>query len=191
MAIDIESLGFTKEELQQRVIDQICSQLLHSVSVDEEGDEHQIASQLQREMAGRVRTAIDESVTALADKHVLPKVDEMIRNIALQETTRWGEKKGQAISFTEYLIQRAQAYMVEKVDYEGREKGERDSYSWNGTQTRITHMIHKYLQFEIEKAMKQALEVANGAIATGIQETVKLTLSKIVEGVSTSVKLKG
>jgi hypothetical protein len=78
--------------------------------------------------------------------------------------------------------------MQEKVNYEGKGKNEAGSYSWNGTQTRITHMVHQHLHCSIETAMKQALQIATNGIASGLQETVKTKLSEVSQKLKVEVK---
>ncbi|WP_414553237.1 hypothetical protein [Stenotrophomonas forensis] len=185
MDITLESLGFTKEELQERVIARICAKLLEGVGYDEDDNEFTTASQFQRQMQARVREQIETTINTIAEREVLPNVATYIENLTLQETNRWGEKTGEKVTFIEYLTRRAEAYMQEKVNFDGKTKDEADSYSWSGTQTRITHLVHQHLHYSIDSAMKDALKIANSAIATGIQETVKTKLAEI----STTLKV--
>ncbi len=92
------------------------------------------------------------------------------------------------MTFIEYLIARAKSYMLEKVDYNGKSKDENSGFSWNGTQTRITHLIHKHLHYSIETAMKEALNVAVGSFANGIHETARLKLNEIAGQLRVDVK---
>jgi hypothetical protein len=90
MNIDFAALGFTKEDLQNRVVDQICDRLL--TSGDEEGHSWINESKLQKDLDELIRQRIDERVTALANEHVLPNVQAIIENWTLQETSQWGEE---------------------------------------------------------------------------------------------------
>jgi len=190
MSLDIESLGFTKEELQERVIERICTQLMESVGCDEDGEEYPVSSTFRKAIDAKIKKHIDETISALADKHVLPNVAQYIENLTLQQTNQWGQKTAESITFIEYLVKRAEAYMQEKVDYSGKSKEESGSYSFNGAQTRITYLINQHLQYSIETAMKSALQVANSAISKGIQETVKFKLEEIVAGLKVQVATK-
>lgn len=189
MALDIESLGFTKEELQERVIERICRQVLESTGYDpDSGEEYPVESTFKRAVDQRVKETINTSINELAEKYVLPNVAQYIENLTLQATNKWGEKVGEPVTFIEYLTQRAEAYMQEKVDFQGKSKDENNGYSFNGTQTRITHLVHQHLHYSIETAMKQALAIANSSIASGIQETVKLKLDELSKNLSVQVK---
>lgn len=191
MSIDLKSLGFTQEELQERVVERIVESVMtdrvYSPDDDREYDRH---SQFREDLKKRVKARIDEKIDELAQKFVLPNVAEYIENLTLQQTNQWGEKKGQSITFVEYLVQRAEAYMQEKVDFQGRSKEEAGSYSFSGTQTRITHLVHQHLHYNIEKAMKDALNIATGEIARGLHETCRLKLNEIAAGMKVAVTTK-
>lgn len=190
MELTIEQLGFTKEELQERVVARICAQLLEATGYNPESDrEFTAESVFRRALDAQVQEKIDATISALAEKHVLPNVASYIENLTLQETNKWGERRGTPVTFVEYLVQRAEAYMLEEVDWDGKTKSDRDSYSWKKQGTRITHLIHQHLHFHIELAMKEALKVANGALAKGIQETVEAKLAEIVGGIKAKVEM--
>ena len=186
---DLESIGLDPEELQERVIERIADQALTSIGIDEWGDEHDRPSSLSAKLDKRVKEHIDNAINRLAEEHVLPNVSTYIENLTIQETNKWGESKGKELTFIEYLVERAEAYLREQVDHSGKGKGESGSYSWHGCQTRITHLVHEHLQYSISSAMKDALKVANGAIAKGISETVEIQLAKIVKGVKAGVQI--
>ena len=178
------------EELQERVIDRICEQLLTSIDYDPDtGGEYQVASTFRRGIDNRVKAKVEETINAIAEREVLPNVAAYIEGLVLQETNGWGEKRGTPVTFKEYLVQRAEAYMQEKVSFDGKSKAESNGYSWNGTQTRIAHLIHQHLHYSIESAMKNALKIATGAVAEGIQETVKIKLAEVSAKLKTEVKV--
>lgn len=192
MSIDLQALGFTQEELQQRVVDQLCERLTKTVSIDDEGEEHWRDSILGRKLNQAVIKRVDEAIEKLAAERVLPNVATFLEGFCLQATNSWGEKTGQPITFIEYLVKRAEAYITEKVNYDGkgRDDDRYSSSSWNGTQTRIAYMINSHLQYSIETAMKKALAEANGHIVKGLEETVKIKLKEVSDGLSVAVKTK-
>lgn len=188
-AITLESLGFTKEDLQERVIDRLCGQILSGKSFDEDGNEEYNDSQFKKQLEERLRKHVTETVNGLAERHVLPNVTQYIENLVLQTTNKWGEKTGTPVTFIEYLVQRAEAYIQEDVNYNGKTRSE-DSYSWSKNTTRIAYMIHEHLQYSIHTAMKKALDTANSAIAGGIEKAVKIQLEQLVNGLQVAVKTK-
>lgn len=190
MSITLESLGFTKEELQERVIEQLCSTLLSGKTYDEDGNEEYEDSQFKRKLEERLKAHINERINAIAETHVLPNVTSMIENLTLQTTNSWGEKQGKPVTFIEYLVQRAEAYIQEDVSYDGKSKSEAGGYSWSKNTTRITYLVNSHLQYSIATAMKKALETANSAIAGGIEKAVKIQLEQIVNGLKVAVTTK-
>lgn len=187
----LELLGLTQEQLRERAIERISKDVLFMEMHDEDGEPCISGTGLLKALEAKVKEAIDRKVTVLAEEHVLPNVTKMVEDLTLQETNRWGEKVGEPVTFIEYLIQRAEVFMTEKVDYQGRAKGERgaDSYSWKASQTRVAHMIDKHLQYSIATAMESALKTANGSIVKGLEEAVKVKLDEIAKKLR--VELKG
>lgn len=188
MSLTLESLGFTKEELQQRVVDQLCEQILSGKSYDEDGEEMYEGSQFKRELEKRLKEHVTATIGAIADKHVLPNVTSYIENLCLQETNGWGEKTGKKVTFIEYLVQRADAYIREDVNHNGKTQGE-DSYSWRKNTTRIAYMIHQHLQYHMSQMIESALKNANKSIAGGIEQAVKIQLEQTIGKLKVDVKV--
>lgn len=188
MNIDLKSLGFTNEELQERVIDRICESLLSSMEYDPDSDrEFPVANRFQNEIKKRVEVRINETINALAEKYVLPNVAQYIEELTIQTTNNYGEKKGEPVTFIEYLVSRAKAYMQEQVDSSGRSNAESTTPYWSGKQTRITMLVHKHLADSVETAMKDAMTVATGEVARGIHETARMKLNEIAASLKVKV----
>jgi len=145
---------------------------------DKDGNKDFTSSPFALKFNNVVIEQIDKTVEALAEIHLLPKINEIIETMTMQKTNDWGEKIGQKLTFIEYLAKKAGEYMNEQVDYQGKPKF-KGSYDWKGTQTRITYLLNQHLHYSIEEAMKNALQITNSAIASGIQETVRLKLAEI------------
>lgn len=183
--MDLKELGFTKEQLQDRVVDQVARRLMESVSIDENGDDRGMGqSAFACKIEERVRTLLGKLIDTAFQKHVGPNVAKYVENLTMTETNRWGEKTGKSsVTFIEYLVARAEAYIVEEVNYQGKTQKE-DSYSWKASHTRIAHMIHEHLHYSIAAAMKKALDTANGHIAAGIKKTVEIKLAEVLQEMS-------
>lgn len=189
MNIDFESLGFTKEELQERVVEKIVDSLNTHRYLDEDGDEHEKRSKFFLLLKERVKSRVDSKVDELAEKFVLPKVSECIDNITIQKTNEYGEKKGESVTFIEYLVSRAESYMQEYVDSDGKRLGNQ-SYRRDPEQTRITQLVDRYLHTHIENSMRESLKIALGEIAKGIHETARIKLNQIAESMKISISTK-
>jgi hypothetical protein len=177
--IDLIALGIKPEELQDRVIERICEKVLMGVTYDPEDGEYQVDSAFKRRLDQRITEHIDGAVTKLADQHVRPGIEQLVENLTLQQTNKWGEKAGTAMTFIEYLTKRAEAYFEEPVNHNGKTQKE-DTYSWNMHTTRGSWLIEKHLAYSIETAMKAALANANSQIAGGIEKAIKHELNEIL-----------
>lgn len=187
--MNLEALGFTREEIEQKVIERIVDQVMRGYAVDEDGDEYPTGSKFAQKLMKAVTEAIDQAVAAIAEKHILPSVGDYVEKVTFQETNRWGEPKKEPLTFKEYLALKAENYLTEQVSYDGKSKSE-DSYSWKGTQTRITHMVNQHLHFTIKHVMEDAVKGANEKIVAGIEQTVKLKLKEISDTLSVDVKTR-
>lgn len=192
--LTLEALGITKEELQSRVIDRLVQHALNDSYIDwdddGEGSEVKRPSKFANKLRDEVQARVDAAVAEIAEKHILPNAAQYIENVTFQPTNRWGEKQEKAKTFREYLAERAENYLTEEVNYEGKSRAECGSYSFTKSQSRITHMVHKHLHYQIERIMTDAVKTANSAIAKGIQETVKIKLEEIVGGLKVAVTTK-
>lgn len=194
MNIDLASIGLTKEELQDRVVSAIANSLLTTVRFNmdpdinpDEDSGYVENSLLKRKLDAEVMKKIDEAITELGNKHVLPLVTSVIEGHVLQQTNQWGEKKGEPMTFIEYLIDRAGQYIREPVNYNGKSRAE-DNYNWSQKSTRVTWMIDKHLSLAIDKAMTSALKTANESIIGGLKEAVNVALRSVVVTTKTEVK---
>lgn len=187
----LQALGITPEELIDRIVAKATEELLTNEAYDEEGDPvGRRATDLARRIEKNIQVHVDAKIQALADQHVLPNVSAYIEGLTLQETNRWGERTGQKMTFIEYLVQRADAYMREEVNFEGKGKAENGSYSWNKSGTRVAFMVNKHLHYSIEQAMTQALTHANSTISQGLEEAVKIALANATAGLKVAVTNK-
>jgi hypothetical protein len=177
--LTLESLGLTKEELQERVVEAIVRNVLRTTHYGPDEEECDQDSTFKATLDKAVKERINEAITAVADRHVQPRLEEYLANIVFQETNRWGESKGERITFLEYLSKKAEAYITEQVSWDGKAKGE-DSYNWSGKQTRLTYMVHKHLHDHMETVIKTALGEANKTIGVALVDTCKLKLNEVV-----------
>jgi len=177
-AITLESLGIAKEEIIERVVSRAVEQLLAENAYDEDGDEHAMPSKFATLMKKRIMERVDRAIDEIAGRNVLPNVTAYVENLVLQETNKWGEKQGKTLTFTEYLVARAEAYITEHVNYEGKNQAENGSYSWSKHTTRIAYLVNKHLNYTISSSVESALKAANSKIAGGIEGAVKIALEQ-------------
>lgn len=185
----IKALGLSPEKLQQMIVDQAVEQLLSGRGYDEDGDMVVDDSKLTKRITELAMSRINEKIEKLAAEHLLPKLDAHIDTLVLQQTTQWGEKQGAPMTVTEYLVSRANAYMGDEVDLQGRSKAESgDSYNWRKHSTRIAFAIDKHLQFHISSAMEKALKDANAVMAKGLHEACRIAINEAAAKFAVVVK---
>lgn len=189
--LTLAELGLTQEELRERVIDKMAEQLLGEKSFDEDGYATVSSSHLKQQLEKKIVSHVEATIAHLADVHVLPSVSRYIEDLTLQETTKWGEKKGAPMTFREYMVHRAESYLREEVNFEGKTKAENGSYSFSGAQTRITHLVHRHLHYTIESAMKEAVNNINKVMGEALAETCKIQLKNIAASLKVNVMTKG
>lgn len=183
--MDLSVLGISREELIDRIVNNATDQLLHG----KDSEAEYIGDTIHKALTKRTNELIATAVNDIGDKYVMPNLIAKIDTITMEETNSWGEKKGAPMTFREYLIKRAEVYMTEQVDYEGKPKGN-NGYSWKGEQTRVARMVHEHLHYHIENAMKEALKQANSVIVAGLQKTVEMKLKEISEGLSVQLQTR-
>lgn len=184
----LEALGFTKEEIADRIIDRAVAQLLQATAEDEDGFSYGVPSTFASKIDKVIREKIDAAVIKVGDEFIEPRITAMVEGHVLQKTNEWGERRGEPVSFTEYLVQRAEAYMTEQVNYEGKAQKESGSYSFTAKGTRVAYMIDKHLHYSIDTAMRKALQEANTTIGKGLSEAVNTAIKNITVNVKTEVK---
>lgn len=189
MNITLESIGLSQDALAERVVDKLVEGLTTSLDYDEEGGEFRCASPFARKLNDMVKARIDVIVNDIGEKHILPRVTEMVENMVLQETNKWGEKVGQPVTFVEYMTQRADAWLREEVDYNGKTKGQ-DSFGWRKSGTRVQHMIDQHLQYTVKTAMEKAVSGANQSIVGGLKQAVSIALDEVAQKLKVEIKTK-
>lgn len=178
--ITLESLGIEASEVRDRIIERCCERVLY----DSDGElSFGIEDKLRSEIASR----IDESITDLGERHVLPGIKQYLEELKFVETNRYGEKKGEDQTLLEYLTARADAFITEPVDLRGKARAE-ESYGWKANQSRISHMVHEHLQYSIKTAVAKALKDFNAKVANGLAETVKIQLADVLKRLKVDVK---
>lgn len=177
-----KALGITEDDLVERVVDRLSNAFL-------DHDEYSpVETKFGTQVKAMIQGRIDAAVEKLADEHVGAQVEEMIAAVTLRETNKWGEAKGEPVTFLEYLTHRAETWLTEEVSFQGKARGE-DSYNWKGAQTRVAWMIHQHLQYHISTALKKALANLNDQVAGGLEKTVKLQIKDVLDKLKVDVKV--
>ena len=181
MDVTLEALGISKEKIEQAVVETLCETFVEENSLLSE-------SKLSQKVAEAIQEAIDAKVDEVAITCIIPKVSEMVEACVLQETNKWGEKIEKPLTFVEYMVSRAEHYITEEVNYEGKSRREDSGCGWRKNQARLSFLIEKHLHYEIERAMKEALLTVNSSIAEGLEKTVKIKIQEVLSSLKVAVK---
>ena len=176
MTINLEALGITSEELTDRIVESAVQRILEF-----EGD---VGGRIWQRLHQELESSIDAAVEKIGNEQLDALVQSLVEGITLQQTNKWGEEKGESVTFIEYLTQRAETYMQELVDFDGK----KPDYHSRGSQTRITHLVERHLHYSIDSAVKAALKDVNSQLSQGISETVKLKLGEALERIKVEVR---
>ena len=102
----------------------------------------------------------------------------MIESADMRLTSRYGEPKGDPMTFKEYIASRAETYMSEDVDYNGTSKDElaakgSSTYDFRSSGPRLTVLMKLYIKDTLEKSAKAAINDVNKVIAKNIEQAAK------------------
>lgn len=178
----LKELGLSEQDIIDRALDKICEEFFEKIDSHYFDGEEKII----RIINEKIESHINKKVAEMGDQYILPKVTDIIENLTLQETNKWGEKTKSPLTFIEYLVKKAEEYMQEPVNNNGKSKQE-EPYSWSNKTTRICYITHKHLQADIEAAMKKAIAEANSSIAKGLEGAVKIALEQATSALRVSI----
>ena len=185
----LEALGVSKEDLADRIIDQAVHTLLYSTGFNPDTDEDTTyESRFKSEIERKVQEAVDKKIAAIAEVHLVPRVGELIEQANMRQTNRFGEPKGEPLTFKEYLAYRAEHYMTEEVNLQAKSKSEdSDSYNWRSQGPRLTVLMKLYIKDSMEAAAKSAVNDINKVIAKNIEQAAKLAIAQTVDHLKISI----
>lgn len=191
----LESLGISPEKLGDLIVDQAVEVLLNASGFDPDTmEETRYDSRFKMEIELRIQKAVDEKIAALAAVHLIPRVEEMIEKADLRKTNRYGEPQSPSMTFKEYLAHRAESYMTEDVDYNGKSKSDLEArnestYNWKASGPRLTMLMRLHIRDAMEKAAKDALTDVNTAIAKNIQKAATDAIVSAAKSLKVNVSL--
>lgn len=183
--MDLKELGFTKEELQDRIVERCCEEVLGG-----DQDRFEFSDTVEKRIREEMKTRVDEVITRKCEEAMQPIIDEGIAKAVIQITNQYGEAKGEALTLKEYLVKRANDYLMDNVDRVGKTKTESNEYGWRADQTRVCFLLDQYMGTHVQAAMKEAVADLNQLIIGGIEKTVQQKLKEISENLSVAVSTR-
>jgi hypothetical protein len=186
--LTLETLGISSDALTDKLVEKLAERLLETSGYDEESGDWRGSGAMAKRVNELVKAKVDAAVNDIAEKHIQPLVSGLVENVVFQETNTWGEPKKPPMSFKEYLAFKAENWLREQVNYQGKSKGEGDSYNWSAKNTRIGHMVHEHLDHHIKSALTKAFESLNAQVAGGLEQAVKMQLAGVLSALKVDVK---
>lgn len=182
--MELKDFGFTKEELQERVVEKLVEKLRFQLITDENGEEDFVKTPLWKALNKLVDERIHNKINEVAETHLLPRIDDLINEMTFQQTNKWGEplNNREPETLKELIVRYAEEYIKEPVNHIGKTKKE-DSFNFRATGSRMSYAIDKHLQFSIESAMQRILEAGNVQLAEGIKTAVEIKLNDILKNI--------
>ena len=184
----LEALGVSAECLSERIVDQAVQALLYSTGFNPDTEEEvTYQNKFKKAIEVKIQQTVDAKIASIADIHVIPRVGELIESANMVQTNKWGESKSPPMSFKEYIAHRADAYMCEEVDINGRSKGESDGYTWRSCGPRLSVLMRRYIKDSMEVAAKSAVNDINKVIANNIEKASKDAIAATVANLKVSI----
>jgi hypothetical protein len=186
MSSVLNEFGFTKQEIEEKVVSKIADDLMSEYVYDPETGVDAKDTHLAIKFHEIIRKHVERQLNKLAEEYIVPNVRTLIESVCLQATNQWGEKIGEQKTFIEYLTESANNYLSQPVDYQGKPV-ERNRYNQN-EQTRLVHLVNQHLHYSIESAMKDAVDQVKKSIGPALEQTCKIKLNEIVGKLKVEVK---
>jgi len=183
MNIDLESLGITKEELASRVVEGCVRDILESVHSDENGRESRLQSHFEKEVKKAVMDSAAKAVDAMCEKVLTAGIGQLIAEFAITPTNTYGEKKGEPITFAEFILKRAGDYLQHKVDPRTGATYT-DSYSRDSYPTRASWLINSALHEHLKATAQNAIAGTNKTIADAMNAAILEAVNNVKTQIS-------
>lgn len=189
----LEALGINADELANRVVDQAVDALLYSTGFNPETEEEvTYESNFKRAIEKKIQGVVDQKISEIAEAHIMPRVGEMIEKADMRKTNMYGEPQTPSLTFKEYMAYRAENYMTEDVDFQGRSKADLEAkgestYNWRKSGPRLTVLMKMHIADSMDKAAKAAVNDVNTAIAKSIEKAAKEAIASAASAIKVSV----
>ncbi len=183
-----EDFGLSQEQMIDRLIETMADRLLgEDEDYEPEEESYGLRKTVMDKLDAKIKERIDEQVTKIAEKHVFGAVGQMLENLVFPQTNKFGEAKKEPLTLREYLAKRAEGYMAEEVDRNGKTKSQ-DSYSWRPDSSRLMYAVNENLQYVMNIEVEKAAKSVHGAFAKSVQDAVTRAIRDLRVSVSASVK---
>lgn len=186
----LKSLGISPEELGNRIVHQCVESLLSGAGFDPDTEqEMRYETKFKREIGARIKAAVDAKISAIAAEHLIPRVGEMIEKADMRKTNQFGESVSAPMTFKEYIAHRAESYMSEEVNHEGKSRGESgDTYNWKSCGPRLSVLMRNYIRETMETHARAAVTDINKVIAENIMKAAQDAITSATAALKVAIQ---
>ena len=179
--MNIDQLGISQETLVNMVVDKIASSILDSRIEGDDFSSH-VELQFEKRVGEQVKKAIEQGIEKVIGQTTQDAIENAVRTMVdsttFTETSRYGEPKKPPITWREMLVSKAEHYLSEPVDSDGKPKGQ-GGYDSRYDATRAAWLIYRYMGKELHDAAAKMLANANAQIVGGMKKAIEQKLSEI------------
>lgn len=176
MSLDLNALGLTIDQLQEMVVDKLVKYVLEN---NFDPDHFSTADRVHNLIGDEIKSAVNKTIHDIANQHIVPRVDSIITSLVIPNTNNYGEKKCDSMTFIEYLLKQADAYLTEEVNPKGLTRKQSSGYSFDNAIPRIQYLIKAWLDAAIYDAVKQQMGKVNSAILDGLKKVAAVEIAKL------------
>ncbi len=192
MELSCEDFGLTKEEMLDRLITKMAESFL-GMDMENEGpseDSRFSKTTVLKHIQNMIKEQVEKSVSAIADEHVLPRVDEIITGMVIQTTNQFGEKKGSSKTLTEFVVETAENYLSEEVDSQGKNRKQATQYgsTFKPAQNRLMHAVNSHIKDKLNTALTNATKDVHKTFSDGVALAVDKMLKDMRVSFMATVK---
>jgi len=117
---------FTREEILDRAAKLVTESLPKGWDEDDERNTDDLVDRVTRKVRKNVHTAIDDSIDKFTKEVIEGRLLELVKSWSFETTSKFGEKKGEPVTISEYIIDRIDKHINEAVDCSGATRSDRD-----------------------------------------------------------------
>lgn len=189
--VTLENLGISNEDLLEKLTDKLCENLLTRYSYDDDMQGYPVSTEFKRLMDKKIQELVDAKLQTIAEEHVMPGMIEKIDSMIVRQTNEYGEDVEEPVSLVQYLVKKAENYMYQEVDSNGKPTGSQRHWERNKPQnTLLAYQIDQYLHVYIRQAMETVIGAGNKTLVKALSEACKIQLENTAKKLKVSVETK-
>lgn len=177
MALTIDDIGISKEEIADRVVESIADRIVTTTSVDNEDGEWRRDSSFFNEMKDSVRKMVAERAKREIDSKLLGVLDEILGG-EFQPIDNYGEPNGARTTLREMVKTRTLKFLEEKVNDKGNPVDQWTSSAGTRLDVSMKKAVAEICTATVHNELKAAVDSAKQQIGNLVAKTIVEKLLK-------------